>query len=71
MFFSIDLRFYLEGISFQSKKDSKDPQGGGGGGGGWVGGTLIFYAYVGSDPTSTVHPKNIRNFKHPKNYLKF
>ena len=31
------------------------------------GGTLIFSAYVGSDPTSTVHPpKNIRNFKHPK-----
>ena len=31
------------------------------------GGTLIFSAYVGSDPASTVHPpKNIRNFKHPK-----
>ena len=31
------------------------------------GGTLIFSAYVGSDPVSTVHPpKNIRNFKHPK-----
>ena len=28
---------------------------------------LIFSAYVGSDPTSTIHPpKNIRNFKHPK-----
>ena len=36
-------------------------QGGGGGG------TLIFSAYVGSDPASTIHPqKNIRNFKHPK-----
>ena len=30
------------------------------------GGTLIFTAYVGSDPGSTVHPKNIRNLKHPK-----
>ena len=29
------------------------------------GGTLIFSAYVGSDPASTVHPKIIRNFKHP------
>ena len=35
------------------------------------GGTLIFSAYVGSDPVSTVHPpKNIRNLKHPKKYLK-
>ena len=31
------------------------------------GGTLIFSVYVGLDPASTVHPKNIRNFKHPKN----
>ena len=38
-----------------------DSQGGGGGGG-----TLIFSTYVGSDPASTVHPKNIWNFKHPK-----
>ena len=31
------------------------------------GGTLIFSAYVGSDPASALHPqKNIRNFKHPK-----
>ena len=37
------------------------PRGGGGGG------TLIFSAYVGSDPASTVHPKTI----HPKKYLKF
>ena len=30
-------------------------------------GTLIFSAYVGSDPASTVHQnKNIRNSKHPK-----
>ena len=36
------------------------PQGGGG--------TLIFSAYVGSGPASTLKPsKNIRNFKHPKN----
>ena len=37
---------------------------------GWFapqGGILIFSAYVGSDPASTVKPKkNIRNFKHPK-----
>ena len=31
------------------------------------GGTLIFSAYVGSDPASTIHSKkNIINFKHPK-----
>ena len=31
------------------------------------GGTLIFSAYVGSDPAYNVHSKkNIRNFKHPK-----
>ena len=31
------------------------------------GGSLIFFAYVDSDPASTVHPKkNIRNFKHPQ-----
>ena len=36
------------------------------------GGTLIFSAYVGSEPASALHPpKNIRNFKHPKKYLKF
>ena len=35
--------------------------------GGPQGGTLIFSAYVGSDPASTVHPpKNVRNFKHPQ-----
>ena len=34
------------------------------------GGTLIFSSYVGSGPASTVHQKNIRNFKHPKNYFK-
>ena len=34
------------------------------------GGILIFSAYVGSDPASTVHPKkSIRNFKHPKKIL--
>ena len=31
------------------------------------GGTLIFSSYVGTDPPQ----KNIRNFKHPKKYLKF
>ena len=30
------------------------------------GGTLIFSSYVGSGPASTVHQKNIRNFKCPK-----
>ena len=35
--------------------------------GGPQGGTLIFSAYVRSDPASTVHPqKNVRNFKHPQ-----
>ena len=29
------------------------------------GGTLFFSSYVGSGPASTVHPKNIRYFKHP------
>ena len=42
------------------------------------GGTLIFSAYVGSDPASTIHPKkyqefqtpqkNIWNFSNPKKY---
>ena len=36
------------------------------------GGTLIFSSYVGCGPASTVQPqKKIRNFKHPKKYLKF
>ena len=35
------------------------------------GGYSHFSAYVGSGPASTVHPKNIRNFKHAKRYLKF
>ena len=30
------------------------------------GGSLIFSSYVGSGPASTLHPKNIRNFKHPQ-----
>ena len=34
------------------------PQGGGGG--------SLFSSYVGSGLASTVHPKNIRNFKHPQ-----
>ena len=42
-----------------------DPQGGGGG-------TPIFYAYVGSDPASTVHPQKISGISNtPKKYLKF
>ena len=46
----------------------RDPRGGGGGGGG----TLIFSAYVGSDPASTVHPKKISGISStPKKYLKF
>ena len=41
--------------------------GGGGGGGEGGGGTLIFSAYVGSEPASIVHPpKKFRNFKHPE-----
>ena len=45
------------------------PRGGGGGGGG---GTLIFSAYVGSGPASTVHPKKYQEFQAPpKKYLKF
>ena len=36
------------------------------------GGTLIFSAYVGSDPASTVHPKKISGISStPKKYLKF
>ena len=43
-----------------------------GGGGGGGGGTLIFSAYVGSDPASTVHPKKISGISStPKKYLKF
>ena len=30
------------------------------------GGTLIFSAYVGSDPASTVHPKKYQEFQAPK-----
>ena len=40
-----------------------DPQGGG---------TLIFSAYVGSDPAFTLHPKKISEISStPKKYLKF
>ena len=36
------------------------------------GGTLIFSAYVGSDPASTVHPQKILEISRtPKMYLKF
>ena len=36
------------------------------------GGTLIFSAYVGSDPASTVHPKKISEISStPKKYVKF
>ena len=43
-----------------------DPGGGGGGG------TLIFSAYVGSDPASTVHPQKISGIlSTPKNILIF
>ena len=36
------------------------------------GGTLIFSAYVGSDPASTVHPQKISGISGtPKKYLKF
>ena len=44
-----------------------DPGGGGGGGG-----TLIFSAYVGSDPASTVHPQKLSEiWSTPKKYSKF
>ena len=40
--------------------------------GGGEGGTLIFSAYVGSDPASTVHPKKYQEFQAPqKNILNF
>ena len=36
------------------------------------GGTLIFSAYVGSDPASALHPKRISGISStPKKYLKF
>ena len=35
-------------------------------GGGGGGGTLIFSAYVGSDPASTVHPKKYQKFQAPQ-----
>ena len=36
------------------------------------GGTLIFSAYVGSDPASALHPKKISGISStPKKYLKF
>ena len=40
--------------------------------GGGGGGTLIFSAYVGSDPASTVHPQKISEISSTsKKYLKF
>ena len=50
---------YLMAVS----KDRFEAQGGGGGGGR---GTLIFSAYVGSDPASTVHPKKYQEFQAPE-----
>ena len=48
--------------------DWEKPGGGGGGGGG----TLIFSAYVGSDPASALHPIKISGISStPKKYLKF
>ena len=42
------------------------------GGGGEGAGYSISFAYVGSDPASTVHPKKISGISStPKNYLKF
>ena len=42
------------------------------GGGGGGGGTLIFSAYVGSDPAFALHPKKISGISStPKKYLKF
>ena len=39
---------------------------GGGGGPRGGGGTLIFSAYVGSDPASALHPKKYQEFQAPK-----
>ena len=49
--------------SATSGSDITLPGGGGGGGGG----TLIFSAYVGSDPVSTVHSKKYQEFQAPQN----
>ena len=50
------------------KESQLDVNPGGGGGGG----TLMFSAYVGSDPAFTVHPQKISGISSiPKKYLKF
>ena len=51
-------------IDYLGKKHVKNNISGPGGGGGVD--LLSFFSYVGSGPASTVHPKNIRNFKHHK-----
>ena len=51
-------------ISFKEIVDTRETQGGGGG-------TLIFSAYVGSDPASAFHPPKISGISStPKKYLK-
>ena len=57
----------LEGYSLVLSMRRYPGRGGGGGEG-----TLIFSAYVGSDPASTVQPKKISGISGtPKKYLKF
>ena len=52
-------KYVITILKINTFKVTKSPGGGGG--------TLIFSAYVGSDPAPALHPpKNIRNFKHPK-----
>ena len=52
------------GARLPSQHSMLGPQGGGG--------TLIFSAYVGSDPASSFHPKKISGIlSTPKKYLKF
>ena len=57
---------FLQGSDISTKTAMK-PRGVCGGGG-----TLIFSAYVGSDPASTIHPQKISGISiTPKIYLKF
>ena len=71
-------RYAPDTIIIKTRSEVKGTVTPGGGGGG---GTLIFSAYVGSDPASALHPKkyqkfqapkkNISNFSNPKKYPQF
>ena len=52
------VRVVTRTLIFHTLKGSLCPGGGGG--------TLIFSAYVGSDPASTVHPKKYQEFQAPQ-----